>query len=502
MVIINRKYIKLICIFFSVLALVFLILPFLNKGFYASDDGEWMIIRFAGFYSELAKGQFPVRIIQNLYHGYGYPVPTFLYPGFMYVAALFKLLGLGFINSVKTVMILSLCVGSTGIYAWLKQRFKTEYALAGMLLFAYSPYILFDMFSRGSVGELLAIGILPWILWAIDKRVLVLVSILLGILILSHNTLALLFVPFIFFYGVFVSEDKRILSNSRFISVSILFGLGLSFFFWFPALSELKYTMFKSITVSKPDEYFISFSKYPFLWIYYISISVYFLLIYFIKNHKKQPLSFRVMFVTFFLGVFLAFPLSNLVWKVMPLPSLIQFPFRFLVLTIVPISFICIYAVKFSPKNRLIKILLILLLLFQIGYAILIIRNISYIQKEDAYYATNDDTTTVRNEYLPVWVYEQKTVRAEKAYERIDSNYVQINKVFWPGYTIFVNDIVVPIRFDNPSGLMVVPSKADSDTIKVVFKETRLQKICNLISLISFVGLIFYYLYAKKTKKI
>src|SRR6266498_4351646 len=60
------------------------ILPLLHPGFFSTDDGEWMIIRLSAFYPAFADGQFPVRFMERLNFGYGYPVAEFLYPGIMY----------------------------------------------------------------------------------------------------------------------------------------------------------------------------------------------------------------------------------------------------------------------------------------------------------------------------------------------------------------------------------------------------------------------------------
>ncbi|MBP6882412.1 MAG: hypothetical protein KBC15_02540, partial [Candidatus Levybacteria bacterium] len=52
-----------------------------------SDDGGWMVIRLAAFYDALRDGQIPVRWVNTLNFGYGYPVTHFLYPAFLYIGA-------------------------------------------------------------------------------------------------------------------------------------------------------------------------------------------------------------------------------------------------------------------------------------------------------------------------------------------------------------------------------------------------------------------------------
>ena len=76
-----------------------LILPLLSKGFFVSDDGEWMVIRFSAFYEALRSGQFPVRFLMRLNQGYGYPVSDFLYPGFMYLGVPLHVIGFSFVDT-------------------------------------------------------------------------------------------------------------------------------------------------------------------------------------------------------------------------------------------------------------------------------------------------------------------------------------------------------------------------------------------------------------------
>mgnify|MGYP001558299250 FL=1 len=79
-----KRHKETILILFLLLILTIpVILPLLHGGFFQSDDGEWMVIRFSAFHQALRDGQFPVRWLGRLNQEYGYPVANFLYPGFM-----------------------------------------------------------------------------------------------------------------------------------------------------------------------------------------------------------------------------------------------------------------------------------------------------------------------------------------------------------------------------------------------------------------------------------
>src|SRR3990172_3479022 len=121
-----KKYLPIvILLLLTIPSIWFLLLP----GFFESDDGEWMVIRFSAFYQALSDGQFPTRFLGRLNHGFGYPVANFLYPGFMYLAVPLKLLGFGFVSSIKLILVLSMLGGSFFTFKWLTKIFDEKAAL-------------------------------------------------------------------------------------------------------------------------------------------------------------------------------------------------------------------------------------------------------------------------------------------------------------------------------------------------------------------------------------
>jgi len=161
---------KLFFLIFIVFLSIPAILPLLHPGFFQSDDGEWMIIRFSSFYQSFVDGQFPVRFLTRLNFEYGYPVANFLYPGFMYLGVPIHILGIGFVDTIKIIFGVSMIGSAIFCYLWLSRFFDKLSSLVGALFYLYTPYHLFDLYKRGSIGEVLAIGILPFILWQIERK--------------------------------------------------------------------------------------------------------------------------------------------------------------------------------------------------------------------------------------------------------------------------------------------------------------------------------------------
>jgi len=72
--------------------------------------------------------------------------------------------------------------------------------LIGALCFTYFPYHLFDLYKRGSIGEIIGLAVVPLSFGRLKEKIYWLSSLGLALLILSHNTLALLFLPIILIY--------------------------------------------------------------------------------------------------------------------------------------------------------------------------------------------------------------------------------------------------------------------------------------------------------------
>lgn len=237
----------------------------LHPGFLSTDDGNWMVIRLSAFYEALRQGQFPVRFLPRLNNGFGYPVADFLYPLFLYIGSLFRIFHLPFVMIIKLLFSLSLISGAFGIFLWLKNKFGNIAAFAGAAVYTLFPYHIWDITKRGSLGEVIALGIVPFIFWQADLGSIVFTGLGIGLLILAHNTLALLFLPLIIVYMLLQKKYKQTFS-------SVLLGLGLSSFFWIPALYDQQFTVFGKTIVSNFSQYFLTVNQYGLVGIISVSI--------------------------------------------------------------------------------------------------------------------------------------------------------------------------------------------------------------------------------------
>ncbi len=491
------------------------ILPLFHHGFFLTDDGEWMIIRFSAFYQALTDGQFPVRFLERLNFEYGYPVPTFLYPGFMYAGIPLHLLRIGLVNSIKIILGGSLVGTTVFIYFWLLQFFKKRVpAMAGAIVSLYLPYHLYDVYTRGSVGEIFALLWVAFIFWMLERKSFLFVSIGIGLLLISHNTIALLFLPFLFLYAIF-----RNLFSLKKLLLSFLFGILLSAFFTIPAVFELPLTNFSHTTIADPLQYFAG--------IQLIGIStlvIFFFSLVLIFSKKKQysdnKLLIGFMLIITFLTIFFSTSFSSMLWQIIP-SSFVQFPFRLLSYFVFTTAFLAAFIVE-AIGNMTRKIILLFCLA-----GIVLFSSFSfmgpktYFDKGEGFYLTNEATTTVHDEYRPVWSNEKNVQRAESNVEilqgkgtinimnddnkstrfttkSLDNLLIRINTIFWPGWTLKIDGKAQEIFYNNPEGLMEFPVTKGTHMVLVEFGETPLRLVADFISLISLCVLLLILFRLKK----
>lgn len=196
----------------------------------------------------------------------------------------------------------------------------------------------------------------------------------------------------------------------------------------------------------------------------------------------------------------------------------VQFPFRFLSVVAVSVSFLVSYQLSNLNKNFKVvfAILFLLLTLFSSNQLVL---NNNYQNFDDSYYSTNMDTTTVKNEYMPIWVKERLVfkgtlIEKDESFEvkvlnsnpnnlvlsinSKDKTLVTVNKVYFPGWEVEKNGKTIPILYNNDQGLIKFNADKGVNEYKILFKETNFRLFTDLVSILSIGYLLVLILYKKK----
>jgi len=499
-----KKYLLILVIISSVS-----VWPFFQKGFFESHDGEWMIIRFTAFHQTLSAGNFPVRFVDRLNNGYGYPVINFLYPLPFYLSEIPKIAGFGFVDSVKIVFAASTIFSSFAMFWALSRVFSPTASIAGAIVYLFIPYRFVDLYVRGSIGENLAFAILPLILGSIfqiakgNKLYFPLLAIFVGLLIISHNVIAAIFLPIFIVLSLILIQKKR-----ASLFPSYILGILIATFFWFPAIYDLRYVRLSQTSVSNISDHLVSVSRLitP-AWGYgprplgqtgfspqigIVAIAILIAAVYVQLRFKKKNSSIIFLLAITVISMFLMTNLSKLIWNTIPLISVIQFPWRLLAVIVFTASFCAAFVIDSNKKNK--TLLAALLISASIISTIVYTKPSKFVQREEGYYATNEDSTTVLDEYLPLWVQEKpqshpsQKVEIENGQATITkmrirpNNYqfaldvskdsqVKVNTIFFPGWKVFANGNPVTIDYKNPQGL--IKFKLPKGNYEVIIRYTK-----------------------------
>lgn len=476
-----------------ILAALFFLWPLLRHGFFITDDGDWMIIRLSSFYQSLVGGQFPVRFLGRLNHNYGYPVANFLYPGFLYVGSLIRLLGFSYVDVIKIIILFSVVGSGIFLYFALYKKYESLSSLGGAISFVLSPYLVFDLYKRGSVGELFAFLPASILLFGVIGNILWIIPFATAVLIVSHNSFALMFVGVAIAYMSFQTKVWEYIKG-------MLIGVGMATFFWLPALYERRYIIFDSVSVSDPYSYFVTYGNWPLLGVGLLAA-----MFVFISRAKKIALFEKVSAGITLFAVFLSLSISAFIWKSLPLlTSFIQFPFRFLsVASMIGAFSIAVFLSSLKKTSRVIAFsFLVVVLIYSTAQQQ---RFISYTDHVEGYYSTNEGTTTVRNEFMPRWVQVVPLKRANQKItvlsgdatfysgketpQRLDGildvkqpSLIQINTIYYPGWGVTLNGILTPVDYINQYGLMQFGVEKGRYRLEVSFRETGFRLITDIIS--------------------
>jgi len=505
---------------------------YLKPGLPKTDDGVLMVIRASGFHESFVDGHVPVRWIQRLNENYGYPVTNFLYPLPFYVAEAFQVVGLSALQSVKAVMILSTVASGIGMFLFLRHKTTPFVAFLASLVYLVTPYILFDLYSRGSLGEIVSFGIVPFVFYFLEKYLrtkkqlcFFLTAISWALLIISHNSLALLFSLLI--SGYYFAQ-RSIISKKALATYTLLVALVscMSAWFWLPALYDLQFTRSSTVQISNIGDQF-----QPLLELSqslgYVTILV--LLTAFVLAIKTKKGWYWICVI--FIALLLQLKLTQPIWQTFHLDRIIQFPFR--LLSIVTFAIPVLFAYMLDYGHRVSKKTVHLLATLTV-VGLLLLSTLQGLSVEnqrfpETYFLSNFDSTTNQKEFTPKSVSVDPDTYATKAFEinalptdfqiietdiSTQEKYLQLlldedvevifNTHYFPGWKVMVDDEVQNHTIDEQGRIHVQVSNLDTKnkirTVKLVWQETPLRTAANLVSLISVFGCLALVIYLSVNK--
>jgi hypothetical protein len=343
---------------------LFAFYPLLQPGLPNTADGVLHLYRTVELDQCWQDGIYYPRWAPDLFLGYGYPIFNFYAPLLYYLAEVLHVLGLSFQGAIKVIQVGIFLLYGLGMYVFAREIMGRRPALLAAAAYAYVPYRFKEAFVQGDYPQFLALAFLPLVFWAFYKIIvtrkpiyIVAGACLYGALILSHNITAMLTSPFLGLYIVWMIFSLAPPSYRNAVKrlwptlAALALGLGLTAFFWLPALYEKRWVQLDLLTKGFFDfrQYFLNLGDLlspslpldmaasnpymPFnlgtVQIFLSLVAVLALLPRFgLRREERSHLLFSL--ASLILCVFMMLPASTPLWEHVPFLAFAEFPWRML----------------------------------------------------------------------------------------------------------------------------------------------------------------------------
>ena len=385
-------YIALILVF----ALI-VISPLLQPGyFWGAHDARHDAYFIFQYDKSVQDGIWFPRWSPDWTFGYGYPFFIVYGPLATFLGELFHhFLGLGFEASVKAVLALSIVVSGFAMYGFVRSWLGRNAGLVAAVAFMAIPYHLVDVYVRAALAESVALAFLPLALWGFRETVrrprwsaIVGAGFAYAAIMWASNLVALIFTPGLAAYVAILifwqwrrpriagdqgsgGEKEQRTRGVRLRTLMLLslapaaafaLGLGLSAAFFVPALGEMGYinrTQWFGEYYDPTQHFVYFFQLFNPAWGFGISqpgpdditqgamsfqlgaaATILSLVALVTARRLKPSLRREVWFWGLWaaVSIFLTLNVSALAWRYLPIVPYAQFPWRYLMLAIVPLS--------------------------------------------------------------------------------------------------------------------------------------------------------------------
>lgn len=537
--------------------------PLFYSGYFPIHD-SLQVERIYQMSEALRDGHFPVRWVKDLGYGYGYPLFNFYAPLPYYVGAVFKILGFSLIASAKIMFGIGIVLAGISMYFFGKKIWGTWGGILSAILYQYLPYHAVQIYVRGSVGEYWAYSFVPLLALSLlelkdrnikrnelhitlNNRWVIIGAFSYSGIILSHNISALIVTGgLLFFIGaqilIALFREKSQWSTVKSQLLVLVFGLGLSAFFWLPAFVEKDITQVDKIIQGGSyyaDHFVEPLQLWSSPWGYagsappgeidgmsfklgkvhiILAILTTAVLLWRRRRRRERCLLLITNYSLLIFSIFMMFSISRPVYESIQILQYIQFPWRFLMFAGFSLSILGGGAMFILKKySGWIKSGFVLFITF------LVIVNIRALPKkleivnfkpERYFYADNSDFI---NDYNLKWTASKRsdeylfksfvppTQKSQIAIVRLpqkealnlqvaqnkthvlaflskfdQKKEVLINIGFFPGWKAYIDKVEEGIEILDRGFLLEIPK--GKHKVMIRFEDTAVRKVGNLIS--------------------
>jgi hypothetical protein len=542
----NMKSRTLLSIIAIVLLSIYSIRSLFITGFFPMHD-DTQVARVFEMKKSLSDGLFPVRWVEDLGYGYGYPIFNFYAPLAYYTGVTIDLVVNDSLLATKIMVAVGLLAAGIFMYVLAKEFWGELGGVLSALLYIYAPYHALNVYVRGAIAETFGYAFIPLAFYGLYKSYLtkewkyvIIGSLGFAGIITSHNLTAMMTTPFIIGLVVLFAIRKKSMKSLLAPILVLIIGLLLSAFYWLPSLAEMGYTNVSS-QVGGGADYKNHFVCLPQLWdstwgfggsvpgcidgmSYRIGkihiILTLFVIIgsFFIKKNTTQKTSVLFASAILLTCIFLMTEYSKLLWDIISPMEYFQYPWRFLVLASAVTSFIAGAMFWILKENTIYKgnkrmgfvLLGVLSFITIFFYAKLFtpqtILPATNEKLTDKHYI-NWTVSKISDEYMPkgfvtpesqsqipkeamyisgtnVEIKEKKVQRISGRVLAFEDTMLHANIAYFPAWKAWVNDKEVQITKGSTG--MEIPIKKGVNIVVFEFIQTPIEKLSNILSLSGF----------------
>lgn len=558
----GQKFGKLIPIFLVALLTIPAFSRLVRPGFFPMQDDlqAFRVYEMDKCYTDL---QIPCRWVPDAGYEYGYPQFNFYPPLPYYIGAALHRVWIQYIDSVKVLFVVGYILSAITLFILVDSLVGSWAGIVASALYTYIPYKAVEVYVRGALSEFWAQIFFPLIFWASYKLIktgkakyFVWLSVSSAMLLTTHTLMSMIFVPIVAVWAIYWFIEVKWKNFIKVLASAVL-GFGLSAFFTLPVLFERKFAHVESLLSGYFDyrQHFVSLYKL-FLsmewgygssgfpneklnlstgipqWI--IGLVVVPILGFFALRKKKKwaRLSLIIAAVEVFV-LFMMHVRSSFIWAKIPALWYLQFPWRFLAVSIFLLCVLSGFAIYFSGKYKYALGAIFILVSFVLYFPFFIPKDWLNISDKEKFSGTSweKQLTISIFDYLPIYATLPPWAKAPDLPEVLEGNvkFVSYNKgsdfqngaldastnslirlpLFdFPGMQVKIdNQIVSHINNDCRQeryclGLITFRVPAGKHDIEAKLTDTPIRSAGNIVTLVSFVLLVSGVLRLKKDEKV
>ena len=534
----------------------------MRSGFFPMHD-DLQAFRIYEMDKCFADFQIPCRWVPDAGYQYGYPQFNYYPPLPYYVGEIIHKAGFQYIDSVKILFALGFVLSAVAMFLLVSELFGNFPGFVSGMLYTYVPYKAVDVFVRGAMSEFWALIFYPLIFWAVYKLIktlkakyIALLGISISLLLTTHLLMSMIFaLPAAVWTIYWLIKERKIEAFWRAV-LGVILGIFLAAFFILPVIFERQYAHTETMTMGYfgylqhfvnikrlflstewgygssgfPDEK-LNLSTGIVQWIFgLVSLGVGAFYVFIKKDKEKRDWGVltAVLGALELLILFMMHSKSTFIWKMLPILEWLQFPWRFLTVSVFLLSLIGGIGIYLMSKFRVWVGLLVMGISVFLTYSYFVPKNwINIIDAEKFSGNLWEKQLTISIfDYLPIYAKLPPVIKAPKepevlegdvdfiSYEKgsdwqrgevnaKEDSLIRVPLFDFPGMTVKIDKKVVS-HINNDCrgeefclGLITFNIPSGQHKIEVELKDTPVRRIGNYISIIS-VGMAVVLLIKKK----